>query len=61
MTYSEIRKMQDELDELSGEFSIEYGVPGSGRIAAKISMLQDEIDEAKAGLPTEELREWGIR
>lgn len=61
MTYSEIRKMQDEMDELEAEYSIEYGVPGSGRIASRISYLQDEIEEAKAGLPSQELREWGIR
>lgn len=61
MTYAEIKAMQDELDQIENTLSLEAGVPGCERLYDKASRLQDELDEAKAGLPSRELREWGIR
>jgi len=61
VTYSEIKKLQNEIDELEAAYSQEHGVPGSERLVCRISRLQDELDEAKTGLPSNDLREWGIR
>lgn len=61
MTYAEIRKLQDEIDEIEATLSLEYGVPGSERLACRISRLEDELEEAKVGLSSKMLREYGIR